>query len=190
MVLQFQTLQKLLQHDPESNVFSDIDDIFFESSPRKNFISHDEKAKFKFKYLDWYKEIAPELFLVARNPQLDVLGYICGIGSTEKHSDLLALHPWYSSVSPLCVQFPAHLHINVSSTRQGQGIGSALLIELETILKEQNISGVHVLTATRARNVGFYTKNGYNFRKAFLWNDIELLFMGKEMVSEDKGNEK
>jgi ribosomal protein S18 acetylase RimI-like enzyme len=156
-----------------------VDEIFFESSPKKSFSSASEREAFKFKYLDWYAQKCPQYFLVALGEKSEVLGYICGVADTRLHPDLAALHPWFEIFDDCFELFPAHLHINCAESARGRSIGSTLLAVFENYLRSDGVTGVHLVTAPNARNVGFYDKNGYKFTNTEKWQESELLLMGK-----------
>jgi ribosomal protein S18 acetylase RimI-like enzyme len=156
-----------------------VDEIFFESSPKKSFTSAAERDAFKFKYLDWYAQNCPQYFLVALGEKSEVLGYICGVADTRSHPDLSSLHPWFHIFEDCFSLYPAHLHINCAESARGRNIGSTLLAVFENYLRSDGVIGVHLVTAPQARNVGFYDKNGYNFTKINHWKENALLLMGK-----------
>jgi GNAT superfamily N-acetyltransferase len=56
-------------------------------------------------------------------------------------------------------QYPAHLHINLSSVLRGQGVGSRLMAEACRGLRERGVKGVHVICGESA--VSFYRKSGF-----------------------------
>ncbi|NBX18488.1 MAG: GNAT family N-acetyltransferase [Proteobacteria bacterium] len=158
-----------------------VDEIFFESSPKKSFASASEREAFKFKYLDWYSQNLPQYFLVALGEKSEVLGYVCGVADTRRHEDLAGLHPWFEIFEDCYPQFPAHLHINCAESARGRSIGSTLLAVFESCLRSDGVAGVHLVTSPDARNVGFYDKNGYKFTKTMNWKDSKLLLMGKSL---------
>jgi hypothetical protein len=60
-------------------------------------------------------------------------------------------------------------------------VGALLLHAFESELRNSSVTGVHLITAAGARNVSFYTKNGYAHRVERLWEGRSLLFMGKSL---------
>jgi ribosomal protein S18 acetylase RimI-like enzyme len=182
-MLQVRTLLSLGAAQGKNTVWSQVEDIFFESSVRKTFASEEERRAFKFKYLDWYAEHHPECFFVAIGNEKKVQGYICGTPQTSEINPLNVWHPWYTLFSDLLSHFPAHLHINCSADARGMGLGATLLSVFENYLRGLNCRGVHLITAPDARNVGFYDRNGYKFQQLAPWMTGELLFMGKSLLS-------
>lgn len=72
---------------------------------------------------------------------------------------------WWHSAQNFSIslsEYPAHLHINLQSQMQGQGIGSQLIDRFLDQLRAANIPGVHL--STREDNmaaVSFFEKKGF-----------------------------
>lgn len=152
-------------------------EIFFESSSKKVFKSDTEKNDFLYKYLGFYKDKYPNIFLVALMDD-KVLGYICGARDSKFENELYDFLPHYSLFEDLYEKFPAHLHINLSQNSRGLGVGSKLIEAFEEIV---STSGVHLITGPKARNRSFYLKNNYTFECLREFRGLELLFMGKTL---------
>lgn len=180
-MIQIKSLLSLGPSAEKGAIRKGIDEVFFESSPKKNFASAAEREAFKYKYLDWYAQTYPQLFLIALADNSDVMGYICGVPDTRLHPNLAALHPWFEIFEDCYSRFPAHLHINCAEAARGRGMGSTLLTVFENHLQTDGVKGVHLVTAPDARNVGFYDKNGYKFTKTAQWKGTSLLLMGKSL---------
>jgi GNAT superfamily N-acetyltransferase len=59
--------------------------------------------------------------------------------------------------------YPAHLHIDILSEYQRQGIGTSLIDRLEKHLRFQGIKGVHSGTSERnSKAIQFYKKVGFS----------------------------
>jgi hypothetical protein len=78
------------------------------------------------------------------------------------------------------LKYPAHLHINLSESSRGLGLGSILIKEFETKVSATSC-GVHLITSPTARNRGFYLKNEYLHEIVKTYNKSEILLMGKEL---------
>lgn len=180
-MIQIKSLQSFAVLGESGKVWQSVETIFFESSIKKKFANAEEKAHFRFKYLDWYIKNHPELFFIAIDGDKNIQGYICGAPDTAAESELSSLHPWFSLFSHLFLHYPAHLHINCAENARGVGLGTALLNVLENTLQSKQILGVHLVTSPEARNVGFYDRNGYKFSQTVVWKDAPLLFMGKSL---------
>jgi ribosomal protein S18 acetylase RimI-like enzyme len=166
--------------EESSRVENEIKAIFFESSVKKEFEGLQEKEAFFHKwlgvYLDHFKKYS---FVFLDEESAKVLGYIVccpdTLNSLQLTSASAAWQDYYK-------EFPAHLHINCHQDSRGRGVGSKLLIHLENVLKDQSISGLHLITEESARNISFYEKNGYLPRAT---RDLEfhrLVFLAKKLL--------
>ena len=153
--------------------------IFFETAGNPSFASESDRARFQERYFDSYL-ITPDLFFLAIQDQ-KILGYLAGAKKTlDSHFDL---NPYLSPFRQVIENtYPAHLHINLSATAQGGGIGSHLISTFESQLKSLCVTGVHIVTSISARNVSFYRKNHFNPIEQTEWNEKTLLLMGKQLA--------
>lgn len=157
---------------------SELKDIFFESSTKKDFKDQAEKDAFYDKYLGFYLTHYPEYFWVAEADK--ILGYVAGAPTTSD--------PWLHQVQPHLQTFesyfkdyPAHLHINLHSEARGMGLGSKLLQELANQLQDSNITGLHIMTGTDSRNKSFYQRLGFSFEVTLNFLGTPILLMGKRL---------
>ena len=174
-------LSELYKTEHSETVLSQLETIFYSSSARQEFNSDAERDHFRLKYFDWYRIHHADLVFVASNAHGEVLGYVCGTPNTNAAPELFELHPWLVQLTPHFESFQAHLHINLSETARGLGIGSSLTRVFENSMKSRGICGIHIVTSPNARNVGFYRKNSYNFEAVIQWKSAQLLFMGKQL---------
>lgn len=159
--------------------YEEVARVFFESSSVKTFASQEDKDKFQYKYLDYYRVNHPEYFFFYK--ENEVFGYICGAASYDQ--ECLELHSYLAEFRAGTENFPAHLHINLTESSRGNGIGSKLVAAFEARLKEDGITGCHLITTPDARNVSFYERNGYQERVVRKINDIDLLLLGKRFTN-------
>jgi GNAT superfamily N-acetyltransferase len=155
----------------------EVENIFYSSSTKSSFRSDDERTKFKYKYLDYYIENYPDIFIVAVRDE-SVVGYICGSPDSSKDIFLGESLSHYNLFRDEYLKYPAHLHINLCQSSRGLGLGSILIKEFENLVSLTS-SGVHLLTSPIARNRSFYLKNHYNFEITKSFNNSEILLMGK-----------
>ena len=158
------------------NDLKEVEEIFFESSTKKNFETDDEKRQFQWKYLGAYLKNFPELFLVAKKDG-KILGYVAG--STYSDFDL---QPHLKSFEDVILKFPSHLHINCHAEARGLGVGSLLVQELEKKLQALNSLGLHIMTGADSRNRSFYQKLGFNFEEKREFQGRVILMMGKSLT--------
>jgi GNAT superfamily N-acetyltransferase len=148
--------------------------IFFETSARTEFISSEEKETYIYQYLGYYKEKYPEFFLIGIRGD-DVIGYICGSPDSRMDLELFDIIPHYKTFQDLYPEFPAHLHINLTQSSRGLGLGSYLIKSFENLCN----CATHLITSPDARNREFYKKNGYLYESSRIHKMSNILFMGK-----------
>ena len=158
-----------------TDFFSQVKDIFFESSQKKQFADEKEKEAFAWKYLDFYKVHYPEYLWIALN-QNKVLGYVLGMPFT-KDSALYDIQPHLKKFEKFFDSYPAHLHINCHHESRGRGVGAQLIQHFLGHYQVEGIKGVHIITGSDARNRFFYRNLGFSFE----YNLEGLCFMGKNL---------
>lgn len=87
-----------------------------------------------------------------------------------------------NSLGEFLASYPAHLHINLTSSCRGKGIGTKLMNAMINNLKKEGIPGVHLGVMEKNKNaVTFYIKNGFKeLKKEYISKeDGNVLFMGK-----------
>ncbi len=159
----------------QTEVESQIRDIFFMTSSKKEFHSQKEKEEFEWKYLGFYLKNFPDFSWICVDANI-VVGYILGIPYSQ-NEDLYKIQPHLKQFESYFVDYPAHLHINCRPEAQGKGVGKQLIMTLLNQLSEQKIRGVHIMTGTTSLNRHFYLKMGFD-------REIEhtgILFMGAKL---------
>lgn len=159
-------------------ISSQLDEIFFESSMKKEFRDEAERKEFQWKYLGFYLAHYPEYVWVAYSKK--VLGYVLGMPVT-KNPDLYKIQPHLKPFEDLFEKYPAHLHINCHFEARGLGVGSKLILAFEAQMRSLNLAGVHILTAPNSLNRSFYLKNGFTFESERLFGQNPILFMGRNL---------
>ncbi len=162
----------------DKKLLSEVREIFFESSTKKEFKDEKEKELFFEKYLGHYLSHHPELTYLAVDQK--VLGYIVAAPNSNGVA-LQILQPHLCIFKEYFKHYPAHLHINCHHESRGLGIGGLLIEALERKLKSLNIVGVHIMTGTDALNRKFYQKAGFTFEATESFCDSSILFMGKSL---------
>lgn len=160
-------------------LLSQIDDIFFESSTKKDFKSPAEKEAFRYKYLGYYLKNHPDLVVIGMR-EGRVLGYCLGSLNTTD-PELLNIQPHLEIFSDSIQQYPAHLHINTHHEARGQGLGQKLVLDFEKRLQEMKITGLHIMTSPESRNRAFYARLGFDFELELSWKGGPILLMGKSL---------
>lgn len=161
-----------------SKYYPEVVEIFFESSGISQFKDQKHQDDFRYKYLDYYLKKFPELFFVMVENQ-KILGYVCGAYISSECEELYEKISHYQLFSDLYSQYPAHLHINTHHLARGKGIGAMLLKQfIDSIRKDCETYGVHIITSATSRNVNFYLKNGFSKIEVRDFNNSQLLMMG------------
>lgn len=154
---------------------SQLADIFFESSTKKEFKDAEERRAFEWKYLGFYLSHYPEYAWVAVEEH-KLLGYVLGMPFSQDPS-LYQIQPHMKKFEAEFMEFPAHLHINCHADARGKGIGSKLVQTLLNQLTTEHIKGLHIMTGPASENRHFYHKLGFDFEL----EKEQILFMGKSL---------
>jgi ribosomal protein S18 acetylase RimI-like enzyme len=155
---------------------SELRDIFFEASIRKDFKNEDESSAFFFKYVGYYLVHYPDLAFVAVEDR--VLGYVLGAPSSFE-AELNKIQPHLALFERYFVAYPAHLHINCRPDTRGKGIGSMLVQRFEASLHKRGVPGLHIMTSYDAYNKKFYKKLGFHEEVVKEFKGSRILLMGK-----------
>lgn len=161
---------------------SEVREIFFESSTKKDFKDDSDKEAFFEKYVGFYLRHYPELCFVAESNR--VLGYVVA-SSHSTREDLLKLQPHLEMFRDYLELYPGHLHINCHYESRGLGIGGKLISVVEQTFNRLNISGWHIMTGPTSMNRNFYRKLGLDFEVEINFHGSGILLMGKSL-SDDK----
>lgn len=140
------------------NYLSQVEEIFFESSTKKDFTSQKERDEFQWKYLGYYIQHFPELCWIALEAD-KVLGYLVCAPETDTQEFYL-IQPHLLKFKDQYERFPAHLHMNMHFESRGKGVGSLLLKHCFKELKTRRVNGLHILTGKDSKNREFYLKLG------------------------------
>lgn len=151
-------------------------------------VAEEQKYAFALRWALPYLRHFPQCCFVAELGN-QVVGYIVGTPDTQAQVDLFTRHelpeiqtlvskrtPLANSflnggtldptVADILADYPAHLHINLTSACRGLGVGARLMAELEFQLQEQGIQGMHLGVAKQNMSaVKFYQHQGYTLRE-------------------------
>lgn len=158
-----------------------INAVFFEASNTQSFSDPGARAAFRERWLGRYLTHYPEWAYVAMNSDKSVAGYLVASlddpASTPRFSDI----HYFATFKDLTHRFPAHLHVNLASGSWGAGIGTALMARFVADARRAGVPGVHIVTSRGARNVGFYTRNGFREAGAMGEGTSEVVFLAREL---------
>ncbi|MCB0389669.1 MAG: GNAT family N-acetyltransferase [Bdellovibrionales bacterium] len=163
---------------------SEIENIFLDTSSIQSFKSKHEKYNFIDKWLTPYLENWPELVYLALHQNGSVMGYLtgckCSLSAKDELSPRIAS---YLTFDEYFAEYPAHLHVNVLSSFQGQGLGKILIQSFISDLQKQTVKGLHAITSADSANISFYKKLGFQVVSQKLYKKWTLLLMGQYLFS-------
>lgn len=138
-----------------------------------------------FLYNDYYSEVEPFNCFVAADENDEAVGYIICAENFKKYNKHFSKHYlpkirklgfsyYFFAVAEMMghrlfsKKYPAHLHIDILDTCQGQGVGTKLMNELKAHLKSKGINNIMLSCgADNTRAINFYKKNNFFVVKAF-----------------------
>jgi GNAT superfamily N-acetyltransferase len=135
---------------------------------------------FQTLWLDQYIEHEPELVYVALR-EGSVVGYLVGCRINPAISPRFSALAYFQDFFAECGQFPAHLHINVTRSHRGSRIGERLIEAICAQFALESVPGVHVVTGSDQRNVGFYTRLGFLPQAVSHRGKAEVVFLGRRL---------
>ena len=163
-------------------VAAQVDAIFFEASGRRSFASQDERAAFRERWLGRYLQGGGDIVLVAESQQGTVAGYLVGAVDDPAEQDRFADIGYFrAEFRALCRRYPAHLHINLAPAFRNRGIGARLIAAFAARAAAAGAPGMHVVTASDARNVRFYGRCGLTELGTAPWNGRRVAFLAKPL---------
>ncbi|MEO0617807.1 MAG: GNAT family N-acetyltransferase [Pseudomonadota bacterium] len=159
-----------------------IEDICVQGA-RAPFVSANDKRIFLHTWINAYFQSAVEhVWIASRARDAAIVGYLVGACSPPDHAHGLPGQFHVSVFRDLWRAFPAHLHINVTATARGHGVGGALIRAFLEDLRCRKIAGVHIVTVDGARNATFYRRAGFTVEHARSALERNLVFMGQHLA--------
>jgi GNAT superfamily N-acetyltransferase len=163
-------------------IAAQVDAIFFEASGRRGFASGEDRAAFRERWLGRYFRGGSDVVLVAEDGQGTVAGYLVGALEDPAGQDRFADIGYFrGEFRGLCRRYPAHLHINLAPAFRNRGIGARLIAAFAVRAAEAGAPGMHVVTASDARNVRFYARFGFFELGRAPWNGRQVVLLGKSL---------
>ena len=157
-----------------------IEAIFFEASGR-TFEPGAARDAFRERWLGRYLAHDPEHAWLALDGGRNVIGYLIGALDDPARAARFADIAYFQTWRDLTARFPAHLHINLASAARGAGIGQRLVAAFEGQVAASGARGVHVVTGTGARNIGFYRRCGFAEAATGAWNGHGIVMLAKSL---------
>lgn len=175
------SIQRWLDLDARVQHVPDVDHIFFDSSATRHFASDEVRAAFRERWLGRYLEHDADQFFVATQGEGKVVGYLAGCADHPLKASRFSDIGYFRTFADLLDQYPAHLHVNVASTCRGQGIGARLIDCFAMSAHTAGACGMHVVTGRQSRNVGFYTRKGFERLGECVSNNVSNVFLGRRL---------
>lgn len=160
-----------------------VDAIFFEASGR-NFVPGPEREAFHERWLGRYLQRNTDVVLLALDAEQTVAGYVMGaLGDPSEQQRFDDISYFRREFRDLCRRYPAHLHVNIAPAFRSRGLGAQLIERFAAHAREAGAPGMHVVTGKQARNAKFYARCGFSELGTAVWNDGEIVFLGKGLAA-------
>lgn len=160
-----------------------VDAIFFEASGR-TFALGPERTAFRERWLGRFLQGGTDVVLLAIDGRETVAGYLVGAlddpAQQPRFADITYLA---GDFRDLCRRYPAHLHINLAPAFRNRGVGVQLIEAFAARASGAGAPGMHVVTGKQARNIGFYARCGFSQVGATVWNDSDIVFLGRGLLA-------
>ena len=159
----------------------DIDDIFFQSSAKRDFCGQEERQAFREMSLNRYIEKHRSSFFVALDADGRAVGYLAGCLENSITLGQFNDVAYFRSIEDICRDYPAHLHVNVAEGYRNRGLGTALVGRFVEWTKLHSVKGIHLVTSSTARSIPFYRRSGFIQLRTFPWNSGISVCMGRKL---------
>jgi GNAT superfamily N-acetyltransferase len=157
-----------------------LDRIFFENAATPDFFDDDSRRAYHDFWLRRYLQHSPDSCFIAFDESDEVAGYIAGSLLSDKEP---LPGPDYYRLFPgnFLEKFPAHVHVNVRESKQGQGIGRTLVDAFRTHCRENRMAGFHAVTRANRRPAHFFVRCGMTVQARVLWHYRQVVFVGEQL---------
>ncbi|MGL1893808.1 MAG: GNAT family N-acetyltransferase [Spirochaetaceae bacterium] len=156
----------------------------------QTFNNFEEKKNFSQRWIIFYLHEYRNYCFVAEDDG-EVIGYIASAPDTiameKSYIDKIKPKEFFKCQDELgeyLKDYPAHLHINLTSKCQGKGIGVKLMNVMEKNLIKNNVKGIHLgVMESKEHAIKFYKKLGFKELKMqyYAEGDPACVFMGKNL---------
>jgi GNAT superfamily N-acetyltransferase len=164
-----------------ADCLGDIDDIFFQSSARRDFCGQLEKQAFREMSLGRYIDKHRSSFFVALDDDGRAVGYLAGCLENPLTLDHFNDVSYFRYIGDICQDYPAHLHVNVAERYRNRGLGTALIERFVDWTKLHSVEGIQILTSNASRRIPFYRRSGFVELRTFPWNSGISVCMGRKL---------
>jgi GNAT superfamily N-acetyltransferase len=161
-----------------ANHLGDLDDIFFESSAKRDFRTHEEKQHFREMSLGRYVVSHRDSFFVTLNGVGRAIGYLAGCLENPTKLGHFNDVAYFRYIEDICQNYPAHLHINIVEQYRGRGVGAALVERFVNWTEVHSVPGIQIVTSSTSRSIPFYRRLRFTKLREFPWNSGTAVCMG------------
>lgn len=173
------TIERYLDVMDVAKLDAELDQIFFEASNTKSFASESDRETFRERWLGRYLKHDAALAFIAVDTSRSIAGYVVGAADDPGQSRRFDDVGYFADFRDLTARYPAHLHVNLAPAFRNQGIGGQLIGAFIAEAKRQGAHGAHVVTSANARNVRFYSRNGFREEGRLCRDGREIVFLAR-----------
>ena len=159
----------------------EIDKIFFVSSAKQDFSSSQEKDSFRERSLGRYIANHRKSFFVALDESDRAVGYLAGCLKDPTQLAHFRDIEYFQTISDICRDYPAHLHVNVAPQCRNHGLGAALVERFALWARLHSVEGIHLVTSSTSRSIPFYRRSGFRELRTFPLNSGISVCMGRKL---------
>ena len=159
-----------------------VEEIFFEASNTQDFESQAARKAFSTRWLGRYLKLDRDNIFLAVTNDRQLRGYLTGCLESAAAADLYQEFDDFSAFDAHYKTYPAHFHMNVHKHSRDQGVGAQLVEAFVDHCLENEVAGVHVVTARQTRNVRFYKRCGFEPVATTILKERELLLLGRKLA--------
>lgn len=160
-----------------------LDEIFFAASATQYFADEATRRNFRERWLGRYLGRYAEDCLIAFDEAGSAIGFLVGCPEDAARLPDFADIDYLAAFAGECARYPAHFHMNIRAEWQGRGLGRRLVVNYAANLAARGISGVHVVTAGDAANLGFYRKCGLLHVTSRRVTGRRLVMLGRHLTA-------
>lgn len=166
--------------DNRKQIIGEAESILFANAVTQDFASEQERADYRKLWFDRYIEHYPDEFFVILDDGGSVLGYLAG--SLVSNRPPLPGPDYYAQLpTNLIFEYPAHIHVNIRTDVQGEGLGTHLVEAFAVHSRERRCNGFHAVTARASSAVRFFQSCRMKELAEIAWNDRSLVMLGRKL---------
>ena len=131
-----------------TSYLGEIDNIFFESSAKRDFCNDEEKQSFREVSLGRYVVRHRDSFFVALDDAGPAVGYLAGCLENPAKLDHFKDIAYFRYIDDICQNYPAHFHVNIAGQYRNRGLGTTLVKRFAEWATLHSVEGIQVVTSS------------------------------------------